>query len=40
MSLYAIYLNFVDTISGTLSAKHCVCLSTDRTLMEYIGVIY
>ena len=40
MSLYAIYLNFVDTISGIFSAKHCVCLSMDRTLMEYIGVIY
>ena len=40
MKLYAIYLNFVDTISGTFSEKHCVCLSTDRTLMEYIGRKY
>lgn len=40
MKLYAIYLNFVDTVTGTFSAKHCVCLSTDRTLMEYIGRKY
>lgn len=40
MKLYAIYLNFVDTVTGTFSAKHCVCLSTDRTLMEYIGCKY
>lgn len=40
MKLYTIYLNFVDTISGTFSAQHCVCLSTDRTLMEYLGRKY
>ena len=40
MKLYTIYLNFVDIISGTFSSKHCVCLSTDRTLMEYIGRKY
>lgn len=40
MKLYMIYLNFVDTISGTFSAKHCVCLSTDKTLMEYIARKY
>ena len=40
MKLYAIYLNFVGAVTGTFSAKHCVCLSTDRTLMEYIGRKY
>lgn len=40
MKLYTIYLNFVDTVSGTFSAQHCVCLSTDRTLMEYLGRKY
>ena len=40
MKLYAIYLNFVDTVSGTFSDQHCVCLSTDKTLMEYIGRKY
>lgn len=40
MKLYTIYLNFVDTISDTFSAKHCVCLSTDKTLMEYIARKY
>ena len=40
MKLYVVYLNFVDTISGTFSAKHCVCLSTDRTLIEYLGRKY
>lgn len=40
MKLYTVYLNFVDTVSGTFSAKHCVCLSTDKTLMEYIARKY
>lgn len=40
MKLYAIYLNFVDTVSGTFSAQHCVCLSTDKTLMEYLARKY
>ena len=40
MKLYTIYLNFVDTISGTFSAKHCICLSTDNTLMEYLARKY
>lgn len=40
MKLYTIYLNFVDTISGTFSAKHCICLSTDKTLMEYLARKY
>lgn len=40
MKLYTIYLNFVDTISGTFSAQHCVCLSTDKTLMEYLARKY
>lgn len=40
MKLYTIYLNFVDTISGIFSAQHCVCLSTDKTLMEYLARKY
>lgn len=40
MELYAVILVFADTISGTFTAKHCVCLSTDKTLMEYIGRKY
>lgn len=40
MKLYAIYLNFVDMVSGTFSAKHCVCLSTDKVLMEYLARKY
>ena len=40
MKLYVIYLNFVDTVSGIFSAKHCVCLSMDKTLMEYISRKY
>lgn len=40
MKLYTIYLNFVDTISGTFSAKHCICLSTDKKLMEYLARKY
>lgn len=40
MKLYTVYLNFVDIISGTFSAKHCICLSTDKTLMEYIARKY
>lgn len=40
MKLYAIYLNFVDNLVGTYNARHCVCLSTDRTLMEYLGRKY
>lgn len=40
MKLYTVYLNFVDTVSGIFSAKHCVCLSTDKTLMEYIARKY
>ena len=33
-------MNFVDTVSDTFSAKHCVCLSTDKTLMEYLARKY
>lgn len=40
MELYAVILVFADTIIGTFTAKHCVCLSTDKTLMEYIGRKY
>lgn len=40
MKLYIVNLNFVDTISGTFSAQHCVCLSTDKTLMEYLARKY
>lgn len=40
MKLYAIYLNFVDTVSDTFSAQHCVCLSTDKTLMDYLARKY
>lgn len=40
MELYVIYLNFVDTVSGTFSAQHCVCLSTDKILMEYLARKY
>ena len=35
MELYAVILVFADTISGTFTAKQCVCLATDKTLMEY-----
>lgn len=40
MKLYIVNLNFVDTISGTFSAQHCVCLSTDKILMEYLARKY
>lgn len=40
MKLYIVNLNFVDTISGTFSAQHCICLSTDKTLMEYLARKY
>lgn len=30
----------MDNLVGTYSARHCVCLSTDRTLMEYLGRKY
>lgn len=40
MKLYVIYLNFVETVSDTFSAQHCVCLSTDKTLMEYLARKY
>lgn len=40
MKLYVIYLNFVANLAGIYGARHCVCLSTDRTLMEYLGRKY
>ena len=40
MKLYAVYLNFVDNLVGEWNERHCVCLSTDKALMEHLGGKY
>ena len=40
MKLYVVYLNFVDDLVGTWNERHCICLSPDLTIMEYLGRKY
>ena len=40
MKLYIVYLNFVDNLVGEWNERHCVCLSTDKALMEHLGGKY